>query len=82
MLLLETDKKFDGLKPETVRAYYKSHISKPMGIDVVVTDFEYILENGGKEIKLVLQRSQSAKVIQGKLVDRNGVIIIKKGDIH
>ena len=35
-----------------------------------------------KKIKLVFQRSQSEKVIQRKLVGKNGVIIKNKGDIH
>ena len=57
MLLCKTAKKFDGLKPEVVRAYHKSHISKTMGISVVVMGFEDSVENGGRATKLVFQIS-------------------------
>ena len=44
--------------------------------------FEDILENGGRAIEIVFQRSQSDNVIQRNLVGKNGVIIEKKGDIY
>ena len=52
VLLRKTAKKFDGLNPEAVGAYHRSHISETMGIDVVGVDFEDILDNGSREIKL------------------------------
>ena len=82
MVLRKTAKKFDGINPESVRAYNRSHISKTVGIAVVGVDSEDILENFGIAIKLVLKRSQSAKVIQGKFAGKNVFIIKYKGDIH
>ena len=53
-----------------------------MVIDVVGVDFEDSLDNCGKEIKIVFQRAQSAKVRQIKLVVNNGVIIENKGEVY
>ena len=53
-----------------------------MGISAVKMVFEDILENGGRAIEIVFQRSQSDNVIQRNLVGKNGVIIEKKGDIY
>ena len=74
MLIHKTANKFDGINPEAVRAYNKSHISKTTVIFVVEMDFEYILENGGREIN-IFQISQSEKVIKINLVVKNDVII-------
>ena len=65
-----------------MRAYHKPHVSKSVGIYVVGVDFQDILENGGRAIKLVFQISKSAKVRHRKLVAENGVIIKNKWDIH
>ena len=40
MLLRKKDKQFDGINPEAVRAYHKSHISNTMGIAGVGMNFE------------------------------------------
>ena len=56
VLLRKTANKFDGINTGAVRIYHKSHISKTTGIAVVRMAFEDTLENGGGEIKLVLQR--------------------------
>ena len=53
-----------------------------MGIYVVGVDFEDILENGGRAIKLVFQISKGAKVIQGKLAGKNSFIIENKWDTN
>ena len=74
MLIHKTANKFDGINPESVREYNKSHISKTTVIFVVEMDFEYILDNGGREIN-IFQISQSEKVIKINLVVNNDVII-------
>ena len=65
-----------------MRAYHKPHVSKSVGTYVVGVDFQDILENGGRSIKLVFQISKSAKVRQRNLVGINGVIIENKGDTN
>ena len=47
MILRKTAKKFDGINPEALREYHKSHILDTMGIVVVGVDFEDSLDNGG-----------------------------------
>ena len=80
MILRKTAKKFDGINPEALREYHKSHILDTMGIVVVGVDFEDSLDNGGA-IKLFF-RYQSAKVRQRNIVDNIGVIIKNKEDAH
>ena len=58
MLISKTAKTLDGLNSETVRAYHKYYISKNFVISVVGMSFENNLENGGKPINLIPQRSQ------------------------
>ena len=67
VVLRKTSRKFDGLNPEAVRAYYNSHISNNIGITVLGVYFEDSLENAGRSIYL-FQRSRSAKVIHRNLV--------------
>ena len=74
MLINKTANKFYGIKPEAVRVYNKSYISKTTGIFVVEMDFEYILENGGREIN-IFQISQSDKVRKINIVGNNDFII-------
>ena len=63
MPLRKTANKFDGLNPEAVREYHKSHFSKTMSISVVSMSFEDILDDSGRLVKLVFQKYQSSKVI-------------------
>ena len=82
VLQRKTANKFDGINPEAVREYNKYKFSKNMGIAVVGTSFENILDNGGRVIKLVFQRYQSYKFRQRKLVGNNAFVIKNKGDVH
>ena len=50
--LRKTANNLDGIHPEAVRAYHKSHIKKDMRIAVVGMDFEDSLEKGGRAIKI------------------------------
>ena len=82
MLLRKANNKFDGINPESLRAYHKYHKSKTMGISVVGMTFEYNLVHGSRKIKLFLWRDQSEKFRQIKIVGNNGGIIKKKLGIH
>ena len=62
MLLLKTANCFDGINPEATRAYYKSHISKNIGIAVAGIDFEDSLVNGGRANKFFSQYPKVPKL--------------------
>ena len=53
--LRKTANNLDGIHPEAVRAYHKSHISKTTGIAVVGVAFEDILYNGVRAINLLFR---------------------------
>jgi hypothetical protein len=77
-----TAKTFDGVVQNVMKIYHKCHVSKTMGIAVVAMAFEDSLENGGPAVKILFNRSQSAKVAQRLTKNKNGAKLREKGYIY
>ena len=75
VVLRKTSRKFDGLNPEAVRAYYNSHISNNIGITVLGVYFEDSLENAGRSIVFFFKDLEVPKLYIEILFGINGVII-------
>ena len=70
VVLRKTVKKFDGLNPDSARAYDKYHISKTIGIALARIDFDDSLYNNGTKIKLF------PKELKAKNLNRERLFVI------
>ena len=67
VVIRKISNKLDGINPEAVRKYHKSHMSKAMSIAVVGVYFEDILYNGGKATNLFFKDIKVPNVYRERL---------------